>query len=199
MGTINVYNTLNAKHEEITANGRLKDIFPDINFSHSLCLKAGNRIDGSYIVQPDDVLYVRKVPRAATTIAIIAITATVVAIGTAVGVAAYADQKSKEAQEEMEKAQRNAQNLAQQVQQLPFVRGAKNKRRLEIPCSLSWARFTIRLTTLQTDFSLFKTDQKAERTEYSVFITLSFLPATVHRELPKCLSETNVLQAMQTA
>lgn len=130
MGTINVYNTLNAKHEEITANGRLKDIFPDINFSHSLCLKAGNRIDGSYIVQPDDVLYVRKVPKAATTVAIIAITATVIAIGTAVGVAAYADQKSKEAQEEMEKAQRNAQNLAQQVQQLPFVRGAKNKKAL---------------------------------------------------------------------
>lgn len=133
MGTINVYNTLNAKHEEITANGRLKDIFPDINFSHSLCLKAGNRIDGSYIVQPDDVLYVRKVPKAATTIAIIAITATVIAIGTAVGVAAYADQKSKEAQEEMEKAQRNAQNLAQQVQQLPFVRGAKNKKALGNP------------------------------------------------------------------
>lgn len=133
MGTINVYNTLNAKHEEITANGRLKDIFPDINFSHSLCLKAGNRIDGSYIVQPDDVLYVRKVPKAATTIAIIAITATVIAVGTAVGVAAYADQKSKEAQEEMEKAQRNAQNLAQQVQQLPFVRGAKNKKALGNP------------------------------------------------------------------
>ena len=34
MGTINVYNTLNAKHEEITANGRLKDIFPDINLIH---------------------------------------------------------------------------------------------------------------------------------------------------------------------
>ena len=75
----------------------------------------------------------------------------------------------------------------------------KIKRRLEIPCSLLWARFTIHLTTLQTDFSLFKTDQKAERTEYSVFITLPFLPATVHRKLPKCLSETNVLQVMQTA
>ena len=133
MGTINVYNTLNAKHEEITANGRLKDIFPDINFSHSLCLKAGNRIDGSYIVQPDDVLYVRKVPKAATTIAIIAITTAVVALGVGVGVAIYADQKSKEAQEEMEKAQRNAQNLAQQVQQLPFVRGAKNKKALGNP------------------------------------------------------------------
>ena len=133
MGTINVYNTLNAKHEEITANGRLKDIFPDINFSHSLCLKAGNRIDGSYIVQPDDVLYVRKVPKAATTIAIVAITTAVVALGVGVGVAIYADQKSKEAQEEMEKAQRNAQNLAQQVQQLPFVRGAKNKKALGNP------------------------------------------------------------------
>ena len=133
MGTINVYNTLNAKHEEITANGRLKDIFPDINFSHSLCLKAGNRIDGSYIVQPDDVLYVRKVPKAATTIAIIAITTAVVALGVGVGVAIYADQKSKEAQEEMEKAQRNAQNLAQQVQQFPFVRGAKNKKALGNP------------------------------------------------------------------
>ena len=133
MGRISIYNTLTAQHESITANGKLKDIFPEIDFNNSLCLKAGHRLDGNYEVQPEDVLYVRKVPGAATTLAIIAITASVVAVGVGVGVAIYANQKSREAQEEMEKAQRNAQNLAQQVQQLPFIRGAKNKNALGNP------------------------------------------------------------------
>lgn len=133
MGRISIYNTVTAQHKTITANGKLKDIFPEIDFNNSLCLKAGHRLDGNYEVQPEDVLYVRKIPGAATTVAIIAVTVAVVAVGVGVGAAIYADQKSREAQAEMEKAQRNAQNLAQQVQQLPFIRGAKNKNSLGNP------------------------------------------------------------------
>ena len=133
MGRISIYNTVTAQHETITANGKLKYIFPEIDFRNSLCLKAGHRLDRNYEVQPEDVLYVRKIPGAATTVAIIAVTVAVVAVGVGVGAAIYADQKSREAQAEMEKAQRNAQNLAQQVQQLPFIRGAKNKNALGNP------------------------------------------------------------------
>ena len=131
MGRISVFDTLTAKSETISANGKLKNIFPEINFNHSLVLKEGNRLDGEYEVQPEDVLFVRKVPAALTTtaIAIIAITTWVVVVGTAVGVSIYQDKKAK-AREEMEKAQRNAKNLAQQAQQLPFIRGAKNKNAL---------------------------------------------------------------------
>ena len=133
MGRISVYDTLTAEHTNYNANGKLKDIFPEINFKHSLVLKAGNRIDENYEVQPDDVLYVRKVPGAVTTIAIVAVAVAVVAVGVGVGAAVYANKKSEEARKEMEKAQRNAQNQAQQAQQLPFIRGAKNKNALGNP------------------------------------------------------------------
>lgn len=133
MGRISVYDTLTAEHTNYNANGKLKDIFPEINFKHSLVLKAGNRIDENYEVQPDDVLYVRKVPGAVTTIAIVAVAVAVVAVGVGVGATIYANKKSEEARKEMEKAQRNAQNQAQQAQQLPFIRGAKNKNALGNP------------------------------------------------------------------
>ena len=71
MGLLNVYNTLENKHTVIKANGRLHNILPEIDFKHSLVLKAGNRLDGNYEVQPDDVLFVREVP-SATAVAVVA-------------------------------------------------------------------------------------------------------------------------------
>jgi len=128
MGLINVYNTIDNKSTTFKANGKLKDILPEISFKNSLVLKAGNRLDENYEVTEEDVLYVREVPHALSALAITAIvTVTVVAVGGVVGAVVYANMKSKEAQAEMEKAQRNANNLAAQTQQLPFIRGAKNR------------------------------------------------------------------------
>lgn len=130
MGKISIYNTATAEHSVFTANGQLKDIFPDIDFKHSLCLKAGNRIDGTYEVQPEDVLFIRKVPGTLTAVAIAAVAIAVVGVGVWAGTEIA---KNKAAMEEMEKAQRDAQNLAQQSQQLPNIRGARNKNALGNP------------------------------------------------------------------
>ena len=130
MGKISIYNTATAEHSVFTANGQLKDIFPDIDFKHSLCLKAGNRVDGTYEVQPEDVLFIRKVPGTLTTLAIAAVAIAVVGVGIWAGTEIS---KNKAAMEEMEKAQRDAQNLAQQSQQLPNIRGARNKNALGNP------------------------------------------------------------------
>lgn len=129
MGLINIYDTISNKSESVKANGKLKDILPEINFTHSLILKAGNRLSADYEVTEEDVLYIRKIPAAvsATVLAGIAIGVSVLAIGVGVGAGIYANKKAEEAQKEMEKAQKNAQNLASQTQQLPFIRGAKNK------------------------------------------------------------------------
>ena len=130
MASIYVYDTVTNTNNIIKANGKLKNILPEIDFSHSLVLKAGNRLDGNYECTEEDVLYVRKVPASMAVIAVISIITAVVAIGVGVGSAIYANIKSKEAQEEMEKAQRNAQNMAAATQQLPFIRGAKNRKAL---------------------------------------------------------------------
>lgn len=125
MGLINVYDSVSREHSTIKANGKLKNILPEIDFTHSLILKAGNKLESEYEVTEEDVLYIRKTPAAVT--ATLATVIAVVAVGVAVGVGLYAKHKSDEAKSEMEKAQRNAQNMAAAVQQLPFIRGAKNK------------------------------------------------------------------------
>ncbi len=127
MGLLNIYDTVSEKHSTIKANGKLKDILPEIDFSHSLVLKAGNRLSEDYEVTEEDVLYIRKVPGSTAALAVISIVIAVVAVGVGVGSSIYANKKAEEAKKEMEKAQRDAQNLAQQTQQLPFIRGAKNR------------------------------------------------------------------------
>ena len=130
MGLLNVYDTISNKNTTIKATGKLKDILPDVDFSHSLVLKAGNRINGDYEVTDEDVLYIRKVPGSTVALAVISIVIAVIAIGVGVGTSIYANKKSEQAQKEMEKAQRDANNLAQQTQQLPYIRGAKNRKAL---------------------------------------------------------------------
>ena len=130
MASFYIYDSVTNKNTTLKANGKLKDIFPDLDFKHSLVLKAGNRLDGDYCCTDEDVLYIRKVPAAATTVAVVAVVVACVAIGVGVGASIYANKKAEEAKREMEKAQRNAKNMAQQAQQLPFIRGAKNKKAL---------------------------------------------------------------------
>ena len=130
MASIYIFDTVTNTNNIIKANGKLKNILPEVDFSHSLVLKAGNRLDGNYECNEDDVLYVRKVPASTAVTAAISIVVAVIAIGVGVGSAIYAKQKSEEAKEEMEKAQRNAENQAAAIQQLPFIRGAKNRKAL---------------------------------------------------------------------
>ena len=135
MGQIFVYDTTTAEHQIVNANGKLKDIFPEINFEHSIILKAGNRITSDYEVTDEDVLYIRKTPAAisTTTATIIAVTTAiiaVIAVGVAVGTAIYSAKKSKEAMKQMEEAQKKAKDLADSFSQSPFIRGAKNQKAL---------------------------------------------------------------------
>lgn len=130
MGLINIYDTVSNDITAIKANGRLKNILTDIDFSHSLVLKAGEKLSGDYEVQPEDVIYIRKIPGSTAVMAGIAIAFAVIAVGVGVGSAIYAKRASDEAKAEMEKAQRNAENMAAAVQQLPFIRGAKNRKAL---------------------------------------------------------------------
>lgn len=125
---IHIYNTLSNEHKTIHAQGKLKNILPDFNFSHALMLKEGHRVDENYNVQSDDVLYIRVVPAAVsgTVLTVLAVTGVVIA-GAGVGYAIYNNNKIKE---EQQKAQRNAKNLADAKEQLPFLRGAKNKNAL---------------------------------------------------------------------
>lgn len=134
MALIHIYDSISNEHSSITANGKLKNILPNYDFSRCVALVKGGRINGEYEAKENEVIFIRKVPASSVALGVIAIAVAVVAIGVGVGVSIYADNKAKEAKKQMEEAQKNAQrdadNLAQKISTLPFLKGAKNQKAL---------------------------------------------------------------------
>lgn len=123
MALIHVFDGLN-HNTSYTFNGRLRDHIKGVNWENSIILRGGYRVDADYEVQPDDIIYVRKTPAAATTIAIVAIAAVAITAGVVAGISIY---QQKQAEKEMEAAQKAAKAGAEQTGKLPFVKGARNQ------------------------------------------------------------------------
>ena len=123
MALIHVFDGLNHQ-TSYTFSGRLRDHIKGVNWENSIILRGGYRVDADYEVQPDDIIYVRKTPAAATTVAIVAIAAVAITAGVVAGVSIY---KQKQAEKEMEAAQKAAKAGAEQTDKLPFVKGARNQ------------------------------------------------------------------------
>lgn len=130
MGKIHIYNTLDKNRKTIDGNGRLCDLLPDFNFTNAVILKGGYRVTEEYEVKKDDILFIRATPSGLTTLAAVAITSAVVAVGGVIGGAIYLKKKTQEAQKQLDQAQQKAKALAEAIQQQPFVQGAKNKNAL---------------------------------------------------------------------
>lgn len=122
MGLIHVYSGLDAC-DTYRANGKLCDIITNVNWEKSIILKDGARIEKDYEVQPHDVLYIRRLPTAATTAAIIMGTIALVAGGVAAGYAIYQNRK---ALAELDDAQRKSKANKEAVEKLPYIRGGNN-------------------------------------------------------------------------
>lgn len=123
MALIHVFDGLN-HNTSYTFNGRLRDHIKGVNWENSIILRGGYRVDADYEVRPDDIIYVRKTPAAATTVAIVAIASVAITAGVVAGVSIY---KQKQAEKEMEAAQKAAKAGAEQNDKLPFVKGARNQ------------------------------------------------------------------------
>ena len=130
MGLINIYNTISNEHSKFKANGKIKDVLPEFDYSKAMLLKAGERITEDYEIKEDDVIYVRLIPGSTAAVAITIAVIGVVAAGVSIGVSVAAQKKAKD---EMDKAQRNSKNMSSPVEKLPFLRGAQNKRALGFP------------------------------------------------------------------
>lgn len=98
----------------------------NINYEHCIILCGGKKIDENYIAKENDIIFVRELPSAATTVAIIITSVVAVAAGVAAGVSLY---KAKQAQAEAEKAMKNASQNAKStnIEALPFLKGATNQ------------------------------------------------------------------------
>lgn len=122
MAVIHYYDGINKK-TTYTFNGRLRDHIKNIDWEKSIVLRGGFRLNADYEVQPDDIIYIRKTPGAATAAIIIGVTA-IVAGGVALGVSIYNNKKAMAA---MENASKAAKAAAEQINKLPYVRGTRNQ------------------------------------------------------------------------
>ena len=123
MAVIHLYDGINKK-TTYTFNGRLSEHIHGVDWAKSIILRGGYRIPADYEVQPNDVIFIRKTPGAATTVAIAVVATALVAGGVAVGVSMY-NQKKQLA--EMEKASKAAKAAGDQSEKLPYVRGTRNQ------------------------------------------------------------------------
>ena len=123
MAVIHYFDGINKK-TTYTFNGRLSDHIKNVDWKKSIILRGGFRLSPDYEVQSDDVIYIRKTPGAATTVAIIAGVTAIVAGGIAVGVSIY---NNKKAAAQMESASKASKAAGEQINKLPYVRGTRNQ------------------------------------------------------------------------
>lgn len=123
MSSIVVYSKIKDA-ETLHFTGVIKDNISDIDWKNVIILRGGRRIDENYEVKENDVIFIRKVPAAASsTIAIIVGVVSLVVGGVAFGISLYNQNKAKE---QTDAANRAASALGEKTDALPFIRGARN-------------------------------------------------------------------------
>lgn len=124
MALIHVFDGIN-EHTSYTFNGKLKDHIKNVDWENSVILKGGYRIDENYEVQPEDVLYIRKTPTSDPVSWAIGLGAlAIIGAGVSVGISMY---NAKVADDEMKEAQKKNKALSENVDKLPFIKGARNQ------------------------------------------------------------------------
>ena len=129
MGTLNIYKGLSEKYRTIKGNASVNELahelYPELDLEQCIILNAGEQIAPDYILKDNDIVFIRVIPGAtgAVVMAVISLVCAAVAVGAAV----YSAVEQQKAQEEMEKAQKQAKALAEQITQLPFLKGANNR------------------------------------------------------------------------
>ena len=125
MALIHVYNGIGQDVTTYETCGVLKDALPSIDWEHALILKAGKAVAPDYLLQDDDIIFIRMIPATGAEFLIVSMVLLLiagVAGGIYTGVQLYNQRKQLE---EMQKAQKAAKNT--NIEQLPFVRGAQNR------------------------------------------------------------------------
>lgn len=127
---IYIFDEIGNNKRVINGTGKLKNLLSDVDFSKALILKQGHRLTEDYEVKENDIIFVRIVAGAIATGTLIAlivggISLLVGAVGIGIGL-----NNSQIARKEVEKAQKDAKNLSQKNEQLPFLKGAKNRNAL---------------------------------------------------------------------
>lgn len=122
MGLIHIYSHIDEEHKTYNVNGKIKNLFPEIDFSKYVILKNGYRIDSDYEVKDNDVIFARKIPSAASTIIAATVGFSILAAG--VGVGLYFNSRRKYVEESQNALLNSKLNNSNS---LPFLKGATNQ------------------------------------------------------------------------
>lgn len=126
MALIHLYNGIGQDVTTYEASGILKDALPTIDWEHALILRSGKAIPCDYELQDDDIIFIRLLPAAMSSV-LIATTVLLAVAGIAGGIVMGAQMYyQREQLEELQKAQKNA-KAKNAVEKLPFVKGAQNR------------------------------------------------------------------------
>lgn len=130
MGKINIFQGFSNEYKTYKANGKLcdiiKDFCPEMDLSKCAILNSGNSENLDYVVKNDDIIFIRETPTGVTCAIVMAIIGTAcAAISLGVGIASAV--KQREMAKEAAKAEKIAKKSQEEVKQLPFLKGAKNK------------------------------------------------------------------------
>ena len=127
MGTLYIYKGLSEESRTIKGNASINtlahELYPDLDLSKCIILNAGQEVKPDYVLQDDDVVFVRIIPGSVTVCAIISLACAAVALGASV----YSAIRQYQTQQDLERAQRQSKALSEQLTQLPFLKGANNK------------------------------------------------------------------------
>lgn len=129
MGTLNIYKGLSEEYKTIKGNASVKELahelYPELDLDKCIILNAGEQISPDYILKDNDIVFIRVIPGVAG--AVITAAISLVCACVAIGAAIYSAVEQQKAQDEMEKAQKQSKALAEQITQLPFLKGANNR------------------------------------------------------------------------
>src|SRR5574344_2245499 len=128
MALIHVFDGLN--HETTyTFSGKLSEHITDVDWAHSIILRGGYRIENDYEVQPDDIIYIRRTPSGFENYTPLDWVLTIITAGLYIpfkfGYDLY--QKQKELNRILEDNQKKQKSSSEQVDKLPFIKGAQNR------------------------------------------------------------------------
>lgn len=123
MALIHFYSHLSNEHKTKIANGKLKDLYPTLNWENRIILVKGQKVDCNYNAKENDIVFIREIPSDPATVTLVAMGVVAVVAGVFIGAQIYKDKQQQSLLEESQKSTNSVSNTSS----LPFCKGATNQ------------------------------------------------------------------------
>lgn len=123
MALIHFYSHLSNDHKTQIENGKLKDLYPTLNWENRIILVKGQKVDCNYNAKENDIVFIREIPSDPATVTLVAMGVVAVVAGVFIGTQIA---KNNQQQNLLEDSQKTL-NSVSDTKTLPFCKGATNQ------------------------------------------------------------------------